>query len=185
MNSARWCGSLAALLGVACLGSDAAAEASRNTRAGLLGSSGIGTQYGGFGVQLGYLLPVAQSRWSLFGGAGLGWLGTEDGRRTVWGNDITYWSGSLVLGGSWGFRHRLAGVAGVGPTAFQWVAVENLVVEGRFRPGPFAELGYEFLGSTGLLWRVMLGMAYAPYAWVARDNRWHASASVGFGWKPW
>ena len=163
----------------------------RFARPGLTASAGTGTQYAGVGLQLLYALPVPRrnrsvSPWNLCAGVGAGHFRTIDGSFTYDRKDIEIYGVAALVGASFGYRHRLTLDVGYGTVATQNVAIEGLVVDAAAHKGPFAEIGYEFVGASGISVRFLpVGILYVPTALVGSDRRWGYAASVGFGWKVW
>jgi hypothetical protein len=158
----------------------------RNARPGLAASLGVGASYANLGAQLSYLHPLPGRRWTVYGGAGLGRWGGDDARLTLDGKPSTVWAGSFAVGASFGQRNRLCMDLGYGGMLTQAITIEGLIIDVVARYGVFAQVGYEFLGDSGLFLRLLpLGAGYVPHPLVESRHRLAWMGSVGAGYKLW
>jgi hypothetical protein len=172
------------------LGSASAARADflhpDHDHAGLVPGIGLGAAYANAGLQLVYLQPVRPGRWTVFAGAAFGIIGGSSARTAVDRQDHDLFGAAFTLGGSFGNRARLCADAGWGALGSQTVDIEGISIDAVAHYGIFGELGFEFLGYSGLYLRVMpLGLGYVPSRLVESSQRVNWTGSVGVGRKLW
>ena len=163
-----------------------AAEELRYRTAGPAASVGLGAQYGGFGGQLAYYQPITRHPFTLVGGVGYGAHSMYEGTGTYDGQNRWIFGAAATAGLSFGHRHRVCAAVGYGIATAQAISIEGLIVDAVGRYGFSGELGYELVGSSGVLLRLLpIGVTYVPHPLVARVDRVAYTFSLGFGWKPW
>lgn len=161
--------------------SASADEVARATweRPGPIVTLGMGSlQHGEIGVELSYaawrwsVFPVTVAPWAAFGKGGYPWS-----EKPI---------ASAGFKASVGWRHRIALDVGAG-----WLSSEALVLHGtqvanRSNPGLLASAGYEFIGTSGVVLRFMLGevVNFDRYTGPAPETQ-ERRAGFSFGWKLW
>lgn len=166
--------------------SERSSSAGAASSAGPAGSVGLGAQYGGFGLQLAYHQPITRHPFTLFGGLGYGAHSMFEGTGTYDGQHRWVFGASATAGVSYGHRHRVSAAFGYAIATAQAIVIEGLIVDAVGRYGAFAELGYDLVGKSGVLLRILpVGVTYVPHPLVAPGDRWAYTFSLGVGWKPW
>ncbi len=154
---------------------------------GLAASLGIGPDFAGIGVQVMGLWPLAtRLPFTVFAGIGVGQTGTFDGIFTLDGETLRSFGPAVTAGASFGHRHRATAEIGWGAMVAQGLAIQGILIDSFVRYGVFAQAGYEFLGSSGVYFRILpLGIIHVPSPLLEAPNRLRFSSSVSIGWKPW
>jgi hypothetical protein len=151
-------------------------EVDTNLRSGPALAAGIGNQFAGYGANLDYYFRFDASRWALTPYAGGG---------TQTGDDLGAVVGVMVMyGDEW---HWLLD-AGFGAVATHKLALFGEVVDTRALYGANLSLGAEWMGSSGILVRLLLGVAVITDPYLDTDSfdqRLDLAGGLGVGWKPW
>ena len=148
---------------------DAGQRLARETR-GLSAGLGLGTDYGGCGLQLRYDFPLRP--WlQVAPFVGAGWL------PTTWGSALA--TGAAGVGIGLGHRHRLTITLAVAPIIEEPLDLHGTVVDGRAVYGPGALLGYEHITDSGFFQRI--GLGYGFPLWGRADSYAAGTLLVTFG----
>jgi hypothetical protein len=163
----------------------AAGSAPRPASRGPALSAGLGSLYAGAGLQAHYFLPVAGTRWSWTPSLGLGYV--PNLYPPDWVLDpATQFGFAAAVSVSYGYRHRLSANLGYGLVGTVGVPVQNIFIEADPLYGMALEAGYEFVGTSGFLFRFCpFGLSYWTHRLLAAGERWHWSVTLGLGWKLW
>jgi hypothetical protein len=144
-------------------------------RSGPLASIGIGGQYAGFGLQLEYEWVHPCRGFSL---APYGSVGLYPGL-TIDRAELAFAAGALA---SYGARNRWLLDLGVQPIATATLTLGGAIAAERPLYGPTLQIGRQWMGASGLFFRLLAGAGYVIDRYLAGDV--YFALSVGAGWKP-
>lgn len=137
---------------------------------------GLGSQLAGFGLQLGYYLVVKEQPFAFYGYASAGAIELTEG----------VWAGAGGMTALFGRKHRWALDASFGAIGTISFTLYDEKISVRPVYGFSLSAGREWMWSTHLLFRVLVGASYmtdpAPFDFADRIG---IAFSIGLGWKPW
>jgi hypothetical protein len=160
----------------------------RPARPGPALAVGLGNSYAGMlGLQAIYFIPRSGTRFTFSPSVSLGFS------RSFFDPDITIDRGAnrVVAGAaslitSYGYRHRAAADVGYSLLGQSALILHGVVTETFAVYGPHLQVGYEFVGTRGFLFRLFpLGGGYLLHTRGALEHRWVWTAALGLGWKLW
>lgn len=143
---------------------------------GLALGIGIGTQYAGFGVQVGYYLVPPEKAFALYGYAG---VGTLDRVAHEW--VIGSATGVMAL---FGRHHRWAIDLGIGMVGQMVLEAHREQVAARPLYGVSLSVGREWMSLWNGSFRLLIGVTRLVDPAPALGDEWGLALSIGVGAKP-
>lgn len=145
-------------------------------RSGPLVSIGLGGQYSGVGLQVAYEWVHSCSGFSLAPYLSVGlYPGLYEGERA----DLSFAAGALA---SVGARNRWLLDVGVQPIARARLGLGGAIAAERSLYGPALQVGRQWMGASGIFFRLLAGAGYVIDPYIAGDV--YFAFSLGGGWKP-
>lgn len=148
---------------------------------------GAGSSFSGLGLQAAYFLTLGRSRFTLSPSLSVGFVSgmyREDYVVDAGANRMINAGTSLTA--SYGYRHRVAADLGLSRLGHAPLFVQGVVVDKITLFGPSVQVGYEFVGTSGFMFRFFpFGLGYVVSELVPASERWTPTLSIGLGWKLW
>jgi hypothetical protein len=145
-------------------------------RSGPIVSIGIGGQYAGFGLQVAYEWVHPCRGFSLAPYASVGlYPGLIEGEHA----DLAFAAGVLA---SYGARNRWLLDFGAQPIASATLRLGGAIAAERPLYGPALQVGRQWMGASGIFFRLLAGAGYAIDPYIAGGL--YFALSLGAGWKP-